>query len=111
MEQEYLKVEFRGFEPERDFSFKVQSALEDLQLLAPSQSTISLIFEQGKGVVSVTGKVVSSEGVYLAYEFDTDLDTALRSIECKLIDQMESWRKYCFPNIEVLKSSCMKRVS
>ena len=106
-----LKSEFNGFDPGPALRADVKSVLENIQMLAPSDSSVKIVFEKENGTISATGKVVSLAGVYMAYEFDSDPETALKSIQCKLIDQLDSWKQSRFVSDDYQKRSDIQQVS
>ncbi len=83
---------FLGFEPENKTATSINSKIEKVVSLSPSDSHESTFFEKHGDLFVGEIKLVSSQGIFLARSIEKNLSKLTNTITQSIEKQLKSWR-------------------
>lgn len=96
MRNDCVQFEFVGFDPEYEVRNFISTVAEKLHLSSPSDSAIKVAMRLSKGVVQASCRIASHAGTFVADAISDNPIKAIKKVEEKIAEQLESWKSRRF---------------
>jgi ribosome-associated translation inhibitor RaiA len=100
MRNDCVQFEFVGFDPEYEVRNFIATVAEKLHLSSPSDSAIKVAMKLSRGAVRASCRIASHAGTFVAEAVGENPIKAIKKVEEKIADQLDSWERRRFLNDE-----------
>lgn len=100
MRNDCVQFEFVGFDPEYEVRNFISTVAEKLHLSSPSDSAIKVAMKLSRGAVQASCRIASHAGTFVAEAVGDNPIKAIKKVEEKITDQLDSWKRRRFLNDE-----------